>query len=70
VFVPLGGVALGASMLVVSAAWLAREAPLGSDCRGCGVDGLLVLVGAPVATVVGATVGGLAATTIAAYAPE
>jgi hypothetical protein len=70
VFVPLGGVALGASMLVVSAAWLSREAPLGSDCRGCGVEGLLVPVGAPVAAVVGATMGGLAATTLAAFAPQ
>jgi hypothetical protein len=69
VLVPLGGAALGAAMLVVGSVWLAREEPIGSDCRGCGTAGLVVLVGIPVGAGVGAIVGGLVATTIGAYAP-
>ena len=66
--VPVGGAALGVAALLTSFVLLAREDTPGSDCGGCGPTGLVVLAGIPVAAAAGGIVGGLTATTIAAYA--
>ena len=66
--VPVGGVALGAAMFGASYGLVMLTRGPDDDCGLCGVGGLVVILGTPAAGVLGAVAGGLAATTMAAYA--
>lgn len=68
--VPVGGLVFGAAMLATSSAlvWATRRPE--DDCAMCGLGGLVVTLGTPIAAAVGAVAGGLTATTMAAYAAQ